>query len=84
MLATAAFTLPTNGTPTRGDRRGKPMALKKIVERMAEKPDTLDCPKCGYTNDTSGARTLQVEMRPVLSIIWSNDSGQHPRRKIDI
>jgi rubrerythrin len=43
------------------------MGLKKNVERMAEKPDTLVCPKCGYTNDTRGARTLQVEMRPVLT-----------------
>ena len=43
------------------------MALRKKVERMAEKPDTLVCPKCGHTNDTSGARILQVDMRPVLT-----------------
>jgi DNA-directed RNA polymerase subunit RPC12/RpoP len=43
------------------------MQFKKKVERMAEKPDTLVCPKCGHTNDTSAARTLQVDMRPVLT-----------------
>ena len=43
------------------------MALRKKTVPMAEKPATLACSKCGHTNDTAGAKTLQVEMRPVLT-----------------
>ena len=43
------------------------MVLRKITPAMVEKPETLACPKCGHTNDTTGVRTLQVEMRPVLT-----------------
>jgi len=43
------------------------MAIRKKSVPMAETPGTVDCPKCKHANDTSGARTLQVDMRPVLT-----------------
>ena len=43
------------------------MAIRKKSVPMAEKPCTIDCPKCGHVNETGGARTIQVEMRPVLT-----------------
>jgi hypothetical protein len=43
------------------------MALRKKTPPMAENPQTLACPKCGHSNDTRGVKTVQVEMRPVLT-----------------
>jgi hypothetical protein len=43
------------------------MAHRKKTPALAEKPETLACAKCGHTNNTAGAQTLQVEMRPVLT-----------------
>ena len=43
------------------------MALRKKTQPMAERPETLVCPKCGQTNPTGGVKTLQVEFRPVLT-----------------
>jgi hypothetical protein len=43
------------------------MALKKKIDPMAEKPERLACPKCGHSNETSHARTLRIELRPVLT-----------------
>ncbi len=34
---------------------------------MAAKPAKFPCPKCGNTTDTSTAKTMQIEMRPVLT-----------------
>jgi predicted molibdopterin-dependent oxidoreductase YjgC len=36
---------------------------------MATDPVTKDCPKCGHSNPTAGARTLQIEMRPILNSV---------------
>ena len=43
------------------------MALRKQTPPLAAKPATLACPKCGHTNETGGVKTVQVEMRPVLT-----------------
>jgi hypothetical protein len=43
------------------------MAVKKKSEPMAEKPQALACPKCGHGNETGDARTLRVDLRPVLT-----------------
>jgi hypothetical protein len=43
------------------------MALRKSTQPMSEKPATLTCPKCKHSNDTGGTKTVQVEMRPVLT-----------------
>ena len=43
------------------------MAVKKKSEPMAEKPQALACPKCGHRNETGDARTLRVDLRPVLT-----------------
>jgi hypothetical protein len=43
------------------------MALRKPSVPMAQTPDTQDCPKCGHRNSTAGMKTLQIEMRPVLT-----------------
>jgi hypothetical protein len=43
------------------------MARRKDSVPMAQVPDTQDCPKCGHANTTAGVKTLQVEMRPVLT-----------------
>jgi hypothetical protein len=43
------------------------MAIRKKSIPMAEKPAAIDCPKCGRANKTRGARTLHVDMRPVLT-----------------
>jgi len=43
------------------------MAKRKDSVPMAQTPATKVCPKCGHTNDTAGMKTLQVEMRPVLT-----------------
>ena len=43
------------------------MAIRKASVSMAKPEHTRDCPKCGHTNDSAGAKTLQVEMRPVLT-----------------
>ena len=34
---------------------------------MAERPGAVNCPKCRHVNETAAARTLQIDMRPVLS-----------------
>jgi hypothetical protein len=43
------------------------MALRKKTPPMGETPETLACPKCGHTNDTRGVKTVQVDLRPVLT-----------------
>jgi hypothetical protein len=43
------------------------MSTRQKSVPMAEKPGTIDCHRCGRANDTRAARTLQVEMRPVLT-----------------
>jgi hypothetical protein len=43
------------------------MATRKASVPMAEVPPTQACPKCGHVNQTEGVKTLQVEMRPVLT-----------------
>jgi len=43
------------------------MQPRKKTAPMAEKPATLACPKCGHNNATSAAKTVQIEMRPVLT-----------------
>ena len=43
------------------------MATRKDSIPMDEPPRTRACPKCGHPNSTAGLRTLQVEMRPVLT-----------------
>ena len=43
------------------------MALRKKTPPMAERPETVPCPKCGHANTTDGIKTLHVEMRPVLT-----------------
>jgi hypothetical protein len=43
------------------------MATRKASVPMAEVPQTQVCPKCGHVNQTADMKTLQVEMRPVLT-----------------
>ena len=43
------------------------MALRKKTPPMADKPETLACPRCGHTNATVGVKTVQVDLRPVLT-----------------
>ena len=43
------------------------MALRKPSVPMGQTPDTQTCPKCGHSNSTAGMKTLQIEMRPVLT-----------------
>jgi hypothetical protein len=43
------------------------MAKRKDTIPMAQPTATRNCPKCGHMNDTAGMKTLQVEMRPVLT-----------------
>src|SRR5262249_37098297 len=51
----------------RHTRNEATMASRKKSIPMADKPATIDCPKCRHINKTGDARTLQVEMRPVLT-----------------
>jgi hypothetical protein len=43
------------------------VALRKESVPMAKPPDTRACPKCGHTNSTAAAKTMQIDMRPVLT-----------------
>ena len=43
------------------------MALRKRTAPLAEKPEKLACPKCGLTNNTTDVKTVQVDLRPVLT-----------------
>ncbi len=43
------------------------MALRKPSVPMTEPGGTSACPKCGHVNPASGAKTVQVEMRPMLT-----------------
>ena len=43
------------------------MAKRKKSVPMADRPGTSECPKCRHVNKTEDARTLQIEMRPVLT-----------------
>jgi hypothetical protein len=43
------------------------MSVRKKSTPMADLPDTAVCPKCGHANSTGGMKSLQIEMRPVLS-----------------
>ncbi|MBY0231440.1 MAG: hypothetical protein K2W96_19320 [Gemmataceae bacterium] len=43
------------------------MAIRKASVPMGEDAQEQACPKCGHANSTAGAKTLQVDMRPVLT-----------------
>ena len=43
------------------------MALRKRTPPLAEKPEELACPKCGLTNNSTYVKTVQVDLRPVLT-----------------
>jgi len=43
------------------------MSVRKKSVPMADLPNTTACPKCGHTNSTGGTKSLQIEMRPVLT-----------------
>jgi len=43
------------------------MALRKRTPPLAEKPEKLACPKCGLTNNSTYVKTVQVDLRPVLT-----------------
>ena len=43
------------------------MARRKDSVPMTPTPDTRACPKCGHANSTAAAKTLQIDMRPVLT-----------------
>jgi hypothetical protein len=43
------------------------MARQKDSVPMARVPDEAACPKCGQVQSTAGTKTVQVEMRPVLT-----------------
>ncbi len=43
------------------------MALRKTSVPLANVQPTHACPKCGHSNSTAGLKTLQVEMRPILT-----------------
>ncbi len=43
------------------------MSVQKKSPPLAQTPVTALCPKCGHTNDATAAKTVQVEMRPVLT-----------------
>lgn len=52
--------VPATGAAPGGGRR-------KDSVPMARAPVTQACPKCGLANGTAGMKTLQVDMRPVLT-----------------
>jgi hypothetical protein len=43
------------------------MADRKPSVPMKPTPAVWNCPRCGHPNDTAGAKTVQVEFRPVLT-----------------
>ena len=43
------------------------MARRKDSVPMSPTPDTRACPKCGHMNATGTVKTLQVDLRPVLT-----------------
>ena len=43
------------------------MALRKASVPLAQTPHTRACPKCAHVNSTTAAKTLQVDLRPVLT-----------------
>lgn len=43
------------------------MALRKTSIPMGKTPEAAACPKCGHSNATSAIKTLQIDMRPVLT-----------------
>ncbi len=55
----------TEHVPGPGERRNIPQRKNSVP--MARVPDTQVCPQCGCANSTAGMKTLQVEMRPILS-----------------
>src|SRR5581483_11423796 len=54
-----------------GDRQSRNrrrfMAVRKKSPLLAETPDAAVCPGCGHTNQTQGAKTVRVDLRPVLT-----------------
>ena len=42
-------------------------AARKDPVPLARVPQKQACPRCGHNNDTAGAKTLRVDMRPVLT-----------------
>jgi hypothetical protein len=55
----------TEHMPGSGEQRNLPRRKDSVP--MARVPDTQVCPQCGCANSTAGMKTLQVEMRPILS-----------------
>ena len=47
--------------------RGRGPAGRKDSVPMARVPGRQECPKCGHVDGTAGVKSLQVEMRPVLT-----------------
>ncbi len=43
------------------------MSIRKKTPPMGTPPETLSCPKCGHTNETGAVKTVQVDLRPVLT-----------------
>jgi hypothetical protein len=43
------------------------MPRRKDSAPMARTPDTVACSKCGHTNNTASVKTVQVDLRPVLT-----------------
>lgn len=50
-----------------GRGEGRPPARRKDSVPMDAVAATHACPRCEHINSTSGVKTLQVEMRPVLT-----------------
>jgi hypothetical protein len=47
--------------------RGEGPAARKGTVPMAQVPERQACPKCGHVSSTLGVKTLQIDMRPVLT-----------------
>ncbi|MFO0845503.1 MAG: hypothetical protein U0797_24485 [Gemmataceae bacterium] len=47
--------------------RGKGPSRRKAPVPLSEVPTTQACPMCSASTSTTGVKTLQVEMRPVLT-----------------
>jgi hypothetical protein len=43
------------------------MARRKDSVPMAKTPDTVSCSRCGHSNSTASVKTVQVDLRPVLT-----------------
>jgi hypothetical protein len=43
------------------------MALRKPSVPLEQAPAVRACPRCGHSNGTAGAKTVQIEFRPLLT-----------------